>query len=624
MSGKTINSSKDAQARKAFTYHLLKDIEALDYMLRNDGFSDEHIRIGAEQELAIVDKKMRPSCQSLKVLGALDSDDFTTELSQFNLEVNLHPLTLKSGVFTKLHEDLKNHLAFLKKKTADFKLAFPLTGILPTIERNDFDLKNMTPFQRYFVLNDILKKVESETFEIRISGVDELKLNLDSILAESGNTSFQIHLQLKPGEYKEMYNWAQMISGPVLAACTNSPLLLGRELWSETRIALFQQTVDSRNSLYLLREQRPRVTFGNDWVQDCVSEIFKDDVSHYPLLITADIDENAMQTLEEGAFPKLKALSMHNGNIYKWNRLCYGLTDGKPHLRIENRYIPAGPSLTDEVANVAFWVGLMKGMPDDYKNLPERMNFKDARQNFYKAAKHGLFTQFDWFGKKISTKNLLLNELFPLAEEGLKKCGISQEEIDFYLDVVKQRVKKNKTGSIWTSTNFNRLKKHFTQKRTAYFLTKEMLKYQQKDVPVHLWRNININKKPCALDDFTAADVMSTDLILVHEEDPVLILKHLKEWNKAKQILVENDAHKLIGIVNLQSLDFSTLYNKDLSASVASVMEKNVRKIAPELSLLEAKAILSSEKIQMVSVVSDEKLVGILTAEHFNQFSLNA
>ncbi len=623
MSGKKISSSRDARVRKEFTYYLLKDIEALDYMLKNEYFKDNQIRIGAEQELAIVDQKMRATCQSLKVLGVVENDNFTTELSQFNLEINLEPIQLQSGVFKKLHQDLKSNLKFLKDKTANLNLDFPLTGILPTLERADFDIKNMTPFQRYHVLNDILKKVETDTFDIRISGVDELQLSLDSILAESGNTSFQIHLQLKSGEFKEMYNWAQMISGPVLAACTNSPLLLGRELWSETRIALFQQTVDSRNSLYLLREQRPRVTFGNDWVHNCVSEIFKDDVSHYPLLITAEVNEDAMQKINEGIPPKLKALNMHNGNIYKWNRLCYGLTDGKPHLRIENRYIPAGPTLIDEVANVAFWVGLLKAMPEKYKNLPDLMSFKAARQNFYKAAKHGLFTQFDWFGKKVSARQLLLTELFPLAEQGLKKCGIKQDEIDLYLEVIKQRVKKSKTGSIWTSTNYNRLKKQFTKKRTAYFLTKEMLKYQEKDIPVHFWRNININRKPCELDDFIVADVMTTEIVLVHEEDPILILKHLKEWNKAKQILVENDQHKLIGIVDLQGQKLPTS-KEGLSTSVSEIMQNNIRQVDPEMSLLEAKGILSNEDLSIVSVVSDKKLVGILTTEHFNQFSLNA
>ena len=216
MSGKSINSTVNVKARKAFTYHLLKDIETLDQMLKNDLFPKDDIRIGAEQELAIVDKKMKPTCKALDILDKVDNELFVTELSQFNLEINLEPMLLKAGVFYNIHKKLKAHLEFLSEKSESFDVEYPLAGILPTIERKDFNKENITPFQRYLVLNEILKKTKEETFEIRISGVDEMTLKLDSILAESCNTSFQIHLQLKPGEFKEKYNWAQMISGPVL------------------------------------------------------------------------------------------------------------------------------------------------------------------------------------------------------------------------------------------------------------------------------------------------------------------------------------------------------------------------------------------------------------------------
>jgi len=622
MSGKSINSTKDINARKAFTYHLLKDIETLDRMLKDDLFPKDKIRIGAEQELAIVDEKMKPTCKSLEILDNIDSELFVTELSQFNLEINLEPEVLEAGVFKKIHQKLKDHLNYLEEKSKGHKVSFPLAGILPTIERADFNIKNITPYQRYMVLNKILKKTKDESFEIRISGVDEMIMKLDSILAESCNTSFQIHLQLKPGEYKDKYNWAQMISGPILAACTNSSLLLGRELWSETRIALFQQTVDSRNSLYLLREQRPRVTFGHDWVHDCVSEIFKADVSHYPLLITADVEEESSEALSQGKPPKLKALAMHNGNIYKWNRLCYGVSDGKPHLRIENRYIPTGPSLIDEVANIAFWVGVMNAMPDEYRDLPSQMNFKAVRQNFYKAAKHGTNTQFDWFDKKISAKKLILNELLPMAEKGLKTAGIPDEEIKIYLDVVKMRLVKNKTGSEWMSKNYNRLKKQFTKRRTAYFLTQQMLKNQKKDLPVYQWRNININKKPCHISDFIVADVMTTELVVVHENDPIIILDHLMQWNSTSQILVENNDHKLSGIVTLQNLKHASS-SANQSKSVKTIMQSDVKTISPDVELIKAKEMMSKYELAALPVISDDKLVGIVTSDHFNQFSIN-
>jgi CBS domain-containing protein/gamma-glutamylcysteine synthetase len=622
MSGKSINTSANVKARKAFTYHLLKDIETLDYMLNQNLFPKDRIRVGAEQELAITDAKMNPSCKSLEILDKVKNDQFTTELSQFNIEINLKPHLLESGVFKAIHQSLKSHINELKEKTESLNVKYPLAGILPTIERADFDIKNITPYQRYKVLNETLLKTKRNDFEVRISGVDELSMKLDSILAESCNTSFQIHLQLQPGEYKEMYNWAQMISAPILAACTNSPIFLGRELWSETRIALFQQTVDSRNSVYLLREQRPRVTFGHDWVHDCVSEIFKNDISHYPLLITADVEEESSEALSQGKPPKMKALAMHNGNIYKWNRLCYGVSDSKPHLRIENRYVPTGPTLVDEVSNIAFWVGVMKAMPKEYKDLPNLMNFKSARQNFYKAAKHGLNTQFDWFGKRISAKALLLSEMLPLAEKGLKSVGIEDQEIKYYLNIVKQRVKKNKTGSQWMSTNFNRLKTQFTKRRTAFFLTQQMLKYQDKDIPVHEWRNINISKKPCQVTDFTVSDVMTTDLIVVNENDPILILQHLMKWNNKHEILVENNDHKLVGVVSLKN-DSDLFQYSNKSRSVKTIMNQDLKTISPDVELIKAKEMMDKYNLTALPVILDDKLVGIVTRQHFKQFSID-
>jgi CBS domain-containing protein len=326
--------------------------------------------------------------------------------------------------------------------------------------------------------------------------------------------------------------------------------------------------------------------------------------------------------LSKGKPPKLKALAMHNGNIYKWNRLCYGVSDGKPHLRIENRYIPTGPTLIDEVANIAFWVGIMKAMPEEFKDLPEKMDFRSSRQNFYKAAKHGLNTQFDWMGKRISAKALLLTEMLPLAKKGLESVGIAEDEISKYLNIVEQRIKKNKTGSQWMSTNFNRLKQKFTKRRTAFFLTQQMLKYQEKDIPVHEWRNIKISKKPSQLSDFTVSDVMTTDLIVVNENDPILILQHLMKWNNIHEILVENNDHKLTGIVSIDK--HIKLFNKtNKSRSVKTIMNKDVKTISPDVELVKAKEMMKKYKLTAIPVIFDDKLIGIVTNKHFKQFSID-
>lgn len=619
MGSQSILSSKNAQARKEFTYHLLRDISSLEMLLDKNAFDNKIQRIGAEQEVTIVDDKMRPSCCALDILKTIDHKNYTTELSQFNLEMNLDPLKLESGCFEAVEKDLHRHIDHLKK-VALFKNRYvPFAGILPTVERPDFDKKNITPYQRYKLLDEILKQGKDDEFDIKISGVDELTLSMDSIMAESCNTSFQMHLQISSEKSVENYNWSQIIAGPILAACVNSPLLLGRTLWAETRIALFQQTVDSRNSLLLLNDQRPRVTFGYDWIYDNITEIFKTDVAHYPLLITSPIDEDSLDKVRSGENSELKALALHNGNIYKWNRLCYGITGHLPHLRIENRYIPSGPTIKDEIANFAFWVGVMKAMPDHYESVKKATRFKACRQNFYKAAKHGLGCQFDWCGDFIPAKNLILEKFIPMAYEGLAKAGIDHNEAANYLDVVQKRVEKEQTGASWMVENFNRLKKKSTNRRAAFYMTREMLSLQEENIPVHEWKPVKIDTRPTEIYDYSVADLMDTNLHLIHEEDPILLVDKLLRWQKVNYLLVENDAHDLTGIVSLKEIKSIKTPEKSTKA-VKEIMDKNFITTTSETEAFSAYQIIKVYRVNTLPVLSNKKLVGIIRKQDFDQF----
>ena len=220
----------------------------------------------------------------------------------------------------------------------------------------DLGLENMTPHPRYYALNEAMGALRDGAYELYIKGLDELLLKHDSVMLEACNASFQIHFQSDADEFPNLYNIAQVVAAPVLAAATNSPLLFGRRLWRETRIALFQQSVDTRSSMDFLRERSPRVTFGRDWVQRSVVEVFQEDISRFRALVTGEIEEDSLEQLAAGKIPRLRALCLHNGTVYRWNRACYGLTDGKPHLRIENRVLPSGPTVTDEVANAVLFL----------------------------------------------------------------------------------------------------------------------------------------------------------------------------------------------------------------------------------------------------------------------------
>jgi hypothetical protein len=374
------NLYSDQQHLNEFMYVLINDIKALDKMVA-DGILERDIqRIGAEQELCLLDKSYRPAPIAMGVLKDLNDSHFTTEHSQYNLEINLDPLEFKGKCLSTMEKTLKNYLVKVEDVVKHHEGFIIMVGILPTIRRSDLNLENLTPLPRYQLLNEVLNKLRGgQPYEFRIEGTDELMTKHNSIMFEGCNTSFQVHLQVSPDVFVNSYNWAQAIAGPVLAAATNSPMLLGKRLWQETRVALFQQSVDTRRSSYDLREKSSRVTFGNQWVKKSITEIFQGDMARYRALIGAGVKENSLEMMDKGEIPTLQALQMHNGTVYRWNRPCYGITDGKPHIRIENRILPAGPTVADEIANAAFWLGLMNGISTEYSDIASAMDFDDAK-----------------------------------------------------------------------------------------------------------------------------------------------------------------------------------------------------------------------------------------------------
>ena len=311
---------------------LMSDIKALEHMLENDMFEKDMTRVGAEQEFCLVNDEWEPASNADEILKELDKKHFTSELALYNLEINLEPLELKEDCFSALHKHLNDLLDQVNEVAKKRDTKIMLTGILPTIRTKHLRPSYMTPLKRYIILNEAIKEVRKNDIELHIKGVDELNLKHDSILYEGCNTSFQSHLQIDHKGFADTYNWAQTIAGPILSICTNSPLLMGRELWEETRIALFAQSVDTRASTFVLNEREPRVGFGNKWAEGSVADFFKDTVIGFRSLITTELGTDSMTELENDKIPKLKALKLHNGTVYKWNRLCYGTTNCKPQI----------------------------------------------------------------------------------------------------------------------------------------------------------------------------------------------------------------------------------------------------------------------------------------------------
>lgn len=611
-----------------FMKYVLKDLRALDRMLNEgDWFETDPIRIGAEQELCLVDQQAKAWPRSMEVLEKLEAaknGSFTTEFAKFNLEINLAPLEFTGNCLSRMEENLQNKVDQVRSVTEDLGGEILLTGILPTIRKVDVDLKNMTPLQRYRALCQAITKLRGGDYDLRIQGMDELLMKFDSPLLEACNTGFQVHLQVAPNEFVRKYNIAQLVTAPVLAATVGSPILFGKRLWSETRIALFQQSVDTRTVGDHLRESSPRVTFGNEWVDKSILEIFQEDTARYRVMLSSEVTEDVEKLLDEGTPPGLHALQVHNGTVYRWNRPCYGVKDGKAHLRIENRVCPSGPTVTDEVANSAFWLGLMNKMGDYHPEVSEEMDFDDARMNFVAASKLGLDTKFRWFNdKRVNAVDLITEELLPIAREGLEEAGIVGSDVTEYLDLIEQRVTEGQTPSRWMINNYSALmKENDSKEQTLAAITTAMIKNQKKGEPVHKWGRVRMEDlehwKPSSL---IVEEFMTTDLFTVQKDDILEFVANLIDWRRIRYVPVEDDKKHLVGLVTMRMIfnDYSKAVNHDeeVVESVEDIMIENPITIHPEASIMEAMEIMDSQKIGCLPVVKNNRLVGIITEQNY-------
>ncbi|WP_340202279.1 CBS domain-containing protein [Ascidiimonas sp. W6] len=607
-----VSTEVTIDTRTKFISHLLNDIKALEYMLANNLFEDDIVRIGAEQEFCLVDAHWRPSNQAIEILNLINNKNFTTELALYNLEINLDPVELKGKSFSIIEQQLKSLLSLAMETAAKKDTKVLLTGILPTISNGQLSLDYMTPNPRYAALNDAIKSLRGTNFQLNLRGVDELSVKHDSVLYEACNTSFQLHLQIAPDDFIASYNWAQAISAPVLGCAVNSPLLLGRELWNETRIALFQQSIDTRSSSYALKDKEARVSFGQNWESGSIVNIYKHNIASYPVILVKDIDTNAIQELEQGRIPKLSALNLHNGTIYRWNRACYGVGGGKPHMRIENRYIPAGPTIADEMANFAFWVGLMKGRPIKYDDMPSIMDFRDAKENFIKAARTGKESILKWDDKYLTVNDLILKELLPIAYNGLEKCEIDKSDMERLLGIIEERVAGN-SGASWSVSNYRKLRNTMKKDDALVTLTQQMYENQQSSLPVHKWPDVNKNinhSKSATL----VRHIMSTQLYTLNENDLASLGVQIMQWKNIHHIPIRNNMDKLVGLLTWSHIEnFQKNIKEFEHKNVSEIMIKEVITVSPDTSINEAVLTMKSLEIGCLPVVYKEQLVGIIT-----------
>ncbi len=619
MGEQDVDEKSDARELGVFMKHLLRDVHALELMLEKGMVESGVRRIGAEQELFLVDKNWHPAPRSTEILSKLDQPDFTTELGRFNLEFNLSPVTFGHSCLSELEEQLEKYLAQLRSVASEFGCEIVLTGILPTIQKSDLSLENMTPNPRYAALNEAMSRLRGRLYEFNIRGIDELLVQHDNVMLEACNTSFQLHFQVAPHEFAELYNVAQLISAPLLAGATNSPLLFGKRLWRETRIAVFQQAVDTRRATPYLRESMGRVSFGTRWVESSILEIFREDIARYRLILATEIDEDPFEAIEKGAPPQLKALCLHNGTIYRWNRPCYGISNGKPHLRIENRVLPAGPTVIDSMANAAFFFGLLSGFSREYGNPSRLLDFSDVGSNFLSAAQLGLGAQFSWLGNRtVPAQELIVKELIPLAREGLRNGELNQEDIDRYLDVLEERVQTQRTGSEWILSSFNSMPKQGSRSERLAAITAGTVKRQATGAPVHTWDVANLDEAGGWKPNYMRVDqFMRTDLVTVNENDTLELVANLMDWEKVRHILVEDSQHRLIGLISYRAI--LRHYGKHGSEGagktvhVRDIMKRDPVTVFPETSTVKAIETMRRFKVGCLPVVQGAQLIGLVT-----------
>lgn len=620
----------DKMQMHKFIRDLLNDTKALSYMIKNDWFESDIVRIGAEQEMCLVNNRtFKPATNAMEALAKMKKHKWVeTELAKFNLEINLDPHEFTRGCLGTLHQEIISKLEIIRKNLHKMDTELILTGILPTLRKFDLKMDNLTPKKRYYALMEAInEQLLGNAYELRLLGIDELLVKHDSPLLEACNTSFQVHLQVSPDNFVPYYNIAQALAAPIMAAAANSPIVFGRRLWHESRIALFQQSLDTRSTHDHMRERSPRVSFGSDWLNESVMDIYKEDIARFRVLISSDVKEDSLAMIAKGKVPKLRALQVHNSTVYRWNRPCYGISpNGKPHLRIENRVLAAGPTVLDEMANAAFWLGAMMGMGKRYKDIRKRISFADARDNFAKAARYGMDTKFTWLNdSKISAKDLILKELLPIARKGLEQQNVYKKDIDKYLGVIEERTKNHMNGARWALRSFTKLSEEVGKDEAVTILTASIIKNQKEEIPVHKWKLSEVTDlEKYSPSHLTAEEFMTTDLFTAQKEDLIDMVGEIMIWRKIRYMPVEDKKGKLIGLVSsrhlLRHYTNSEIVDKK-AQTVEDVMVKKPKTIRHDGTILEAMNLMEKNQIGCLPVVKGKELIGIITEMDFLRVS---
>jgi len=433
------------------------DVFAL--MLDDFGFDADRPTTGLEIELNLVDADAEPAMCNAEVLENLADPAFQTELGQFNLELNARPRLIEGDGFADYEADLRESLGRAEELAT----------------KSDASI--------------ILVAARGEDIELDIHGVERLRTHTDSIASEAACTSVQFHLQVAPGSFADYWNASQAIAAVQVALGANSPFLHGRHLWAETRVALFEQATDTRPDELKVQGVRPRVWFGERWI-DSIFDLFEENVRYFPPLLPICDDEDPVEVLRAGGVPRLSELRLHNGTVYRWNRPVYDIMGGRPHLRVENRVLPAGPTVVDMLANAAFYFGLARDLAECDRPLRSQLPFEIAEENFHIAARRGIDAVITWprLGE-VRVTDLVRDVLLPRAAAGLDRFGVGAEHRDRLLGIIEQRCRTRRNGAVWQVEAVRAAERDLgmDRSRALHHMLRRYGELQRTNEPVHTW-----------------------------------------------------------------------------------------------------------------------------------------
>ena len=458
-------------------------VTALAAMIGDGWFTGHEDTVGMEVELDLIDPLGRPRPVNDAVLARLGRPDVQHELGRFNVELNLPPERLAAGGLTAFERRLTGLLGTGEVESLGVRLA--AIGTLPTLGADHLTRDRLSSPSRYAVLASRMRAERHRPVAVHIAGRETLRFSTDSIAPEAAATSLQLHLRVSPERFAAYYNAAQVATGAQLAIGANSPYLLGRELWPETRLPLCEQVLDTRP---VRSAAPPRAWLGDAWATGVV-ELFDSIVRRVPPLLPTVLAEDPLACLSAGTVPTLRELRLHNGTVWRWNRPVYEVQDGRPHLRIENRVLPSGPTPLDMVANAAFYFGLVRALADADRPLWSVVPFPVTGRNLHAAARLGLDAVLQWDGVDVPVARLVRDVLLPLAADGLDAWGTSPVERDRYLSVVAQRVRSGQTGARWQTVSVRRLEERYGLDRPAALreMTRRYVELARAGAPVHDW-----------------------------------------------------------------------------------------------------------------------------------------